>query len=260
MKIAFYKYQGTGNDFILLDNRTGEFNLLSEKEIETLCDRKFGIGADGLMMLNVHQVYDFEMKYYNADGKESSMCGNGGRCMVKFANDLGLVKNSYHFLAIDGAHVADIEENGWVKLGMKEVKEIGRFNEYPMLETGSPHVVVMSEDVKSLDVKKAGSTIRYNDYFMPKGINVNFVKRIADDEIFVRTYERGVEDETLSCGTGVTASALSFKAHAIGMHHIKISTPGGALQVIFEKTKEQIFTNIFLYGPADMVFKGEILI
>jgi diaminopimelate epimerase len=260
MKIAFYKYQGTGNDFILIDNRNSEFNQLTLKEIEKLCNRKFGIGADGLMLLNAHQDFDFEMRYYNSDGNESSMCGNGGRCIVKFANDLGMVKKSCRFIAIDGIHVAEIDEKGWVKLGMKEVSGIGYFNEYPVLDTGSPHVVVITENLEAIDVKTAGSNIRYNDFFMPKGINVNFVKRMADDEIFVRTYERGVEDETLSCGTGVTAAALSFRQHDLGLHQIKISTPGGALHVVFEKTNEQTFKNIFLYGPAEMVFKGDILI
>lgn len=257
MKIEFYKYQGTGNDFILLDNRTNLYDNLTEKQVASLCNRHFGIGADGLMLLNVKEGYDFDMKYYNANGAEGSMCGNGSRCIVKFAARLGIRKNNYHFLAADGEHEADIDIDGVVRLKMRDVNNVeGRTNHY-ILNTGSPHYVKHISDVENMDVKTGGRMIRYSKEFEKKGINVNFVETLSEYSIYVRTYERGVEDETLSCGTGVTASALVSAHNDNGFNRVEVKTPGGNLSVEFDKKDDDHFENIWLNGPATFVFKGE---
>lgn len=256
MEIEFFKYQGTGNDFIIIDNRNGNINL-DEEQVKKLCDRRFGIGGDGLMFLNTAHNYDFEMKYYNADGKQSSMCGNGGRCLVKFAHRLGLHKNMYQFIATDGEHEATIEDADWVNLKMKDVKSIQEHSGDSVLDTGSPHYVKPVTDIRNLDVIKEGRYIRYTNTYAAKGINVNFVEA-TNKGIFVRTYERGVEDETLSCGTGVTASALIFAHNDNGFNRVEVQTPGGALAVEFDKLNDQHFENIWLCGPAEFTFKGLI--
>jgi len=256
MNLNFYKYQGTGNDFIILDNRQQNISL-TNKEVKRLCNRRFGIGADGLMLLNVKDGYDFEMVYYNSDGNQSSMCGNGGRCLVKFAHKRGIHKSTYHFLAVDGEHEATIDDNGWVNLKMKDVSGIRKNFLDSILDTGSPHYVKPTRDVRNYDVVKAGKEIRYSDVFKKEGINVNFVEG-TEDRIFVRTYERGVEDETLSCGTGVTAAALVFAHNEVGFNRVEVTTPGGNLAVEFDKTGEEEFKNIWLCGPAQLVFEGEI--
>ena len=258
MEITFYKYQGTGNDFIIIDNRVGIADALDNKQIKNLCDRKFGIGADGLMLLNNKEGYDFEMIYYNADGKLGSMCGNGGRCMVMFAQHIGIRKNIYHFLAADGEHEAEIELDHTVRLKMQEVDTAQSFPTYAILNTGSPHYVKYSTGVRNMDVFKKGYEIRHSEPFEKEGINVNFVENTGDYSIFVRTYERGVEDETLSCGTGVTASALMSAHNDHGYNNIKVQTPGGDLSVEFNKTGDNSFTDIRLCGPAELVFKGTI--
>ena len=257
MKIEFYKYQGTGNDFVIIDNRDGK-TILTTEQINKICDRRFGIGADGLMLLNVKASYDFEMKYYNADGKESSMCGNGGRCLTRFAFDMGIKKERYHFIAIDGEHKSVFGENGWINLKMKNVDNYDLHLGNSIVDTGSPHLVKEVTGLKDLDVIKHGHEIRYSKEFAENGINVNFVETLAHDTIKVRTYERGVENETLSCGTGVTASALIFAHNETGFNHIEVETLGGHLAVEFEKTGEKSFHNIWLCGPAEFVFKGEI--
>ncbi len=256
MELHFHKYQGTGNDFIIIDNRDNSINLSSE-QIKQLCHRRFGIGADGLMLLNTKQGFDFEMKYYNADGNESSMCGNGGRCIVKFAYAAGIIKSKYSFSAIDGTHEATIQPTGWVNLMMQDVKEITPYGDAFILDTGSPHYVKAASNVKEIDIYKEGKAIRYSDYFKEQGINVNFVQP-GDKEIYVRTYERGVEDETLSCGTGVTAAALVFAYNHNGFNHIEVQTPGGHLAVEFTKLENGGFTNICLCGPAEAVFQGSL--
>jgi diaminopimelate epimerase len=256
MNLNFYKYQGTGNDFIILDNMHPNISL-TNKNVKRLCDRRFGIGADGLMLLNVKEGYDFEMVYYNSDGNQSSMCGNGGRCLVKFAHDRGIHKSTYHFIAVDGAHEATIDDNGWVNLKMKDVNGIRKNFLDSILDTGSPHYIKPTRDVRNYDVVKVGKEIRYSDGFKKEGINVNFVEG-AEDRIFVRTYERGVEDETLSCGTGVTAAALVFAHNEVGFNRVEVTTPGGNLAVEFDKTGEEEFKNIWLCGPAEFVFAGEI--
>jgi len=248
MKIKFYKYQGTGNDFVILDNRNWSHTALTTKRIKFLCDRRFGIGADGLMLLNQKSGFDFEMKYFNADGKESTMCGNGGRCMVKFAYHLGMHKNTYHFFAIDGPHEAEIDHDGSVSLKMQNVGNITEYHSDYILNTGSPHYVKIVSEVMDYDVFHKGMDIRYSSDFAKEGINVNFV----------RTYERGVEDETLSCGTGVVASALVSYHNDVGYNDVTVFTRGGKLVVKFDRLNEGGFENIWLCGPAEKVFEGEI--
>jgi diaminopimelate epimerase len=258
MKIKFYKYQGTGNDFVILDNRTGEFNNLNTKQIHRLCDRRFGIGGDGLMMLNNKQGYDFEMLYYNADGNTSSMCGNGGRCMIRFVSDKGMHKYTYKFIAIDGEHEGEIDQHNQVRLKMNDVDHVDEHSSYMILDTGSPHFIKFATDVANVDVVETGREIRYSKKFAAEGINVNFVESTGEDSIFVRTYERGVEDETLSCGTGVTAAALVSAHNSRGFNRVVVTTPGGKLSVEFNKIDETKFENIWLCGPAEFVFAGEI--
>ncbi len=255
--MTFYKYQGTGNDFIIFDNRDNAIQLTT-KQINHLCDRKFGIGADGLMLLNLKDSYDFEMIYYNADGNESSMCGNGGRCLTQFAFDRGIKKSTFKFMAIDGEHEACFSDESWINLKMKNVDSITHNYGDFVLNTGSPHLVRPTNDVMNYDVFKHGHDIRYSPDFKAEGINVNFVESIDEDKIIVRTYERGVENETLSCGTGVTASALIFAHNENGFNRIEVTTLGGKLAVEFDKKGEELFENIWLCGPATFVFKGEI--
>lgn len=258
MELIFYKYQGAGNDFIIIDNRENRVELVKE-QIKNMCDRHFGIGADGLMLLKNKAGYDFEMQYYNSDGNIGSMCGNGGRCIVQFAYDRIMQKPEYLFSAVDGDHKASIENNGWIDLKMKDVDtvEIVSFSDY-ILDTGSPHYVKPVGNVWDIDVVKQGREIRYSRRFAENGINVNFVEMNEDESISVRTYERGVEDETLSCGTGVTASALMFAHNDNGFNRVNVKTPGGNLAVEFEKKQESVFENIWLCGPAKFVFRGEM--
>jgi diaminopimelate epimerase len=258
MKIEFYKYHGTGNDFIILDNRDDRYHELALPQVRKLCDRHFGIGADGLMLLNKKEGCDFEMKYFNADGHESSMCGNGGRCLVKFAYNHGIHRSTYHFMAIDGVHEAEVETDGEVSLRMKDVEEVETHSNYYLLNTGSPHFVKFASDILDVDVVATGREIRYSKQFAAEGVNVNLVETTGENSIYVRTYERGVEDETLSCGTGVTAAALVNAHNERGFNSINVKTPGGQLSVEFDKTGETSFTNIWLSGPAQFVFKGEM--
>ncbi len=258
MQINFFKYQGTGNDFIILDNRTGLYDGLQTAQISRLCERRFGIGADGLMLLNASEGYDFAMKYFNADGRESSMCGNGGRCLVKFAFHCGLARSTYRFIAIDGEHEAEIDTQSMVRLKMRDVTAITPVNDDAVLDTGSPHYVKTVADLLSYDVYSKGKDIRYSNAFQPNGINVNFVEQQADDEIMVRTFERGVEDETLSCGTGVTAAALVNYHHDIGFNQVQVTTRGGKLWVEFDRHEDGSYSDIWLCGPAEKVFQGAV--
>lgn len=258
MEVDFHKYQGTGNDFIILDNRSGKYDQLSQAQISFLCNRKFGIGADGLMLYNASEIADFSMIYYNADGRIGSMCGNGGRCMIHFASRFNLQQKSFQFEAPDGMHNGSIHDDGTVCIDMKPVSEVNYSNQCAVLNTGSPHVVQPVEDAATADVIPIGRAFQQTDAYRGKGINVNFVQRLSDRRILVRTYERGVEDETLSCGTGVTAAALTLPGLPPGKHEIEVQTPGGHLKVRFVKENDQNFSSIFLCGPATFVFSGEI--
>ena len=252
--MEFFKYQGTGNDFVMVDNR----NLQFPKDrilIEKCCDRRFGIGGDGLILLENHPTLDFKMIYYNSDGRESSMCGNGGRCIIAFANFLEIFKTKTKFEAIDGLHEGEIK-NGLVKLKMSDVAEIKKIEGDFELNTGSPHYIKMVENVENFDVFTNGSAIRNSERYKAEGINVNFVQKIAEDQIFVRTFERGVEDETFSCGTGVTAAALVMLKNS-DLDAVNIKTLGGNLKITAVKDGES-FKNIWLEGPAQQVFKGKI--
>jgi diaminopimelate epimerase len=260
MEIKFYKYQGTGNDFVILDNREGVYNHLTQEQIHFLCDRRFGIGADGLMLLNAATGYDFEMKYYNADGRESTMCGNGGRCLTMFAYHQGIVRTVYKFIAIDGPHEAEIDARGLVRLKMQDVPSIDESSGDYTLNTGSPHYVKMVDRLDEYNVFSKGREIRNQEAFKPSGINVNFVEVEDEHEIAVRTYERGVEDETLSCGTGVTASALVNYHNEQGFNEVTVQTRGGKLSVEFDRHPNGGYTNIWLVGPAEKVFTGTLLL
>lgn len=255
--MQFHKYHGTGNDFIIVDNREVDIRLSTEK-VAALCHRHTGIGADGLMLLERANGYDFKMVYYNADGNESTMCGNGGRCMVAFAKSLGIINgDSAMFTAIDGEHRATIREDGLISLQMKEVSEMKIYDGYTTLDTGSPHYILWVKDVKSADVIKEGKKIRNQAEYQPKGINVNFVQ-LKDGKLSVRTYERGVENETMSCGTGVTAAAIAATAKFMGEFSTDVETPGGNLEVSFTKADPTSATDVVLTGPAVFVFKGDI--
>jgi diaminopimelate epimerase len=258
MKIEFYKYQGTGNDFVIVDNRSNEYANLTSKQVKHICDRNFGVGADGLMLLGKKEGYDFEMIYYNSDGNQSTMCGNGGRCLVQFAYHRGIKKSTYNFIAIDGDHKAEIDGDGTVSLQMQNVDLVNYHNSYAIINTGSPHFVKFDNKVKNIDVPTRGHEIRYSKEFAEKGINVNFVESTGEDSIFVRTYERGVENETLSCGTGVTAAALLSAHNEKGFNTVRVKTLGGNLSVEFNKIDDQHFDNIWLCGPAELVYTGEI--
>ena len=260
MNFEFHKYHGTGNDFILIDNRKEKVKL-NTKQIAHLCHRRFGIGADGLMFLQNKKGFDFEMVYYNSDGNESTFCGNGSRCLVAFAKELGVIKkNEARFIASDGIHSAKIKDD-IISMKMGDVKNIEVTRDHYILNTGSPHYVRFSSAVKDADMVTEGRNIRYSDRFKKDGVNVNLAEKNGKS-VFVRTYERGVEDETFSCGTGVTASALasSLKGIATGENDCKISTPGGELTVRFHRKKGNSFSDIWLEGPATFVFKGEVKI
>ncbi|WP_378172873.1 diaminopimelate epimerase [Aquimarina sp. SS2-1] len=260
MNLTFYKYQGTGNDFVIIDNRQNLLSKNNTKLFARLCDRKYGIGADGLMLLELpkNDGEDFTMVYFNSDGNESSMCGNGGRCLVAFAAYLGVIDDKATFTAIDGKHTAEIKD-GLVYLQMQNVSKIEKYDSHLFLDTGSPHHVTMVNNLEGYDVRNMGREIRNGAPYFEIGSNVNFVEKEDEDSFAVRTYERGVEDETLSCGTGVTAVALSMHATKITDNEmVSIKTQGGELRVTFKKTRNG-YEDIFLIGPAEQVFKGEIV-
>lgn len=257
MKVQFYKYQGAGNDFVLVDNRFIGFNHHDRALITKICDRRFGVGADGILFLQNHVDYDFEMVYYNADGRPSSMCGNGGRCIVAFAKFLGVIENETKFLAVDGPHYAKIADSGdWVSLQMIDVDHIAPDGDAYVLNTGSPHYVSLTTGLDTKDVYNDGYAIRNNDTYRAEGININFVEPAAEG-YFVRTFERGVEAETFACGTGVTAAALAMAKHLNQTGHIvtPIKVLGGKLTIRFNYDGVR-FTDIFLEGPAEKVFEG----
>jgi len=258
--LPFRKYQGAGNDFLLADNRSSSYNLLTQESIAGLCDRRFGIGADGLILLEQSSLADFSMKYFNADGRPGSFCGNGARCIVRFAASLGIVRQTVSFEAADGLHQAGITEKGEVWLRMRDVEKITLHSEFVELNTGSPHLVVSVTDLANTDVVSLGKKIRQTQPYQENGINVNFMQRTpADDQIKLRTYERGVEDETYSCGTGAVAAAIACAPSAEGAYQFTVVTKGGLLSVHYTK-KEARFEDIILCGPAAFVFETSFLI
>ncbi len=256
MELQFFKYQGTGNDFVIIDNRQDIFPKNNTKLVAELCDRRFGIGADGLILLENDNMSDFKMVYFNADGAESSMCGNGGRCLVAFAHYLGVIEKATTFNAVDGLHYATVEGD-IVNLKMIDVDKIHEKQNHSFLDTGSPHHVQMVKELEKFDVQKEGKKLRYGIYG-ESGSNINFVEQKQDNIFDVRTYERGVEGETFSCGTGVTAVALAMhQSGKTAANEVHIHTIGGDLTISFEK-KDGKYSNIFLKGPATQVFKGTI--
>ncbi|MDR0229929.1 MAG: diaminopimelate epimerase [Flavobacteriaceae bacterium] len=258
--LEFYKYQGTGNDFVMIDNRSNHFAKQDVELIGALCDRRFGIGGDGLILLEDDANYDFRMVYYNADGNESTMCGNGGRCIVAFAKQLGVIKDNCRFIAIDGEHTARIDEENNVALQMIDVDDIKLEDKYSFLNTGSPHHVQVVRDLEFYDVYKKGKAIRESDLYAPKGTNVNFVEQEGPNHFRIRTFERGVEDETLSCGTGATAVAIAMVALGkADCNEVRIDVEGGTLSISFDVINGK-YTNVFLSGKAEFVFLGEIKI
>lgn len=257
MEIDFYKYQGTGNDFIIIDNRDNKFPKEDNNYIKVLCDRKFGIGADGLMLLEDSISFDFKMIYFNADGNLGSMCGNGGRCIVRFAEFLDIFNKKTTFEAIGKVYYATIDDD-LVSLKMNDVEDIEIHSNHIFLNTGSPHHVKFTENIDTLNVKNVGGKIRYDSPYFETGTNVNFVEQVDGNTFKVRTYERGVEDETLSCGTGVTAVAIaSYAAKKSTERIINLQTMGGKLEVSFDKENNN-YQNIVLKGPATFVYKGKI--
>jgi diaminopimelate epimerase len=260
MKFSFSKYQGNGNDFVIIDDLKSEIEL-SSSQIRKICDRHFGIGADGLMLLRHSEKFHFKMLYYNSDGHLSSMCGNGGRCIAAFAFSSEIAPSKMVFDAYDGKHEAVIEQifteknEMDVSLKMADVKQFEKNDSFYFIDTGSPHYVEFVKKVAEIDVVNDGRKTRYSERFSPEGTNVNFVE-LSDKRIFVRTYERGVEDETLSCGTGVTASAIATYLET-GKTGQKIHTTGGDFTVTFDENNKH-FTNIWLRGPVKQVFQGSL--
>lgn len=259
MKIHFYKYQATGNDFVLIDNLSGRLQL-SNDQVRIVCDRKFGVGADGLMLIEKHPTAHFNLKYFNSDGSQS-LCGNGSRAAVKMAASMGLINGKARFEAYDGLHDAEIEAGGIVRLKMNDVSEVRVLGNDVFIDTGSPHFVRFVSNVSEYPVVEEGRNIRYSADFQPGGTNVNFVEKVSESTIFVRTYERGVENETLSCGTGVTAAALAASQHGF-RSPVEVKTLGGTLRVEFKTGQPAgqgvIYHDIYLIGPAKMVFEGDL--
>ncbi len=256
MQLDFYKYQGTGNDFVVIDDRNNQFNINNKQKIRSICDRRKGIGADGLILLRKHQKADFEMLFFNSDGNVGSMCGNGARCLVDFAHFLGIIDDNCIFFACDAFYKAKwTEEN--IELKMNDVYEVEVNDDFIYLDTGSPHYVKFVKNLENYPVYEQGTSIRYNERFYQNGTNVNFVE-IQGSKCRVRTYERGVEDETLSCGTGVTAVAIAAHANNKKLDNpLLINVLGGSLKVLFEVV-DGVYRNIWLIGPAKQVFKGSM--
>ena len=261
MDYDFDKYHGAGNDFILIDARSMEYKSFEEFQINNICNRNFGIGADGLILIKDHKKLDFEMIYYNSDGLLSSMCGNGARCAVAFAHKKNICSKQTIFMAYDGPHKGLVLSKNSIKLSFNDILTVEE-NDYGLLiDSGSPHLLIYKKELDDLNVRELGSSIRYSKKFLKQGVNVNFIKHIDGNKIKLRTYERGVEDETLSCGTGAVAAAIS--AHHNGLvkdfSEILIETLGGLLKVNFN-FKKKLYNNIYLSGIAQKVFSGKISI
>lgn len=257
MYISFSKYQGAGNDFILIDDVENRFPENDHNLIRKLCDRRFGVGADGLMLLRDSSDNDFTMLYYNSDGYEGTMCGNGGRCLVKFAKDCGRINKTHDilFTAVDGEHRANIVDGGNVSLEMKNVTGIVKKGSGWGLDTGSMHHVEYVDNLVDMDVYRRGSELRAHDMYAPDGCNVNFIQVDSDGNIMIRTYERGVENETLACGTGSVASAIVHHHRGNKKEQYTIKAKGGTLRVRFDHVNGE-YMNIWLEGPAVRVFNG----
>lgn len=260
MLVHFSKYHGTGNDFVMIDGRTQETSFLSTKVIRSLCDRRFGIGADGLIILEESPDSDFTMRYFNADGREGSMCGNGGRCITAFALKLGIISKSATFNGIDGMHEANILADGEISLKLGDVSGIEPLEDGYLLNTGSPHFVKFVGDLEKVEVENEGKLIRHETRFGKGGVNVNFVEQgPTSDQITVRTFERGVEGETWSCGTGVSAAAITaFFQSGSDKFSYEVQTRGGKLGVTFKSMGKKNFKEIYLKGPASHVYDGTI--
>lgn len=259
MEVDFYKYQGAGNDFVFLDNISGKYDNISLKNIQDLCDRRFGVGADGLIVMKKSEEWDFEVDYYNSDGSKS-FCGNGARCAVRFVNENWFKKDVYKFMAIDGLHEAQLH-GSVVSLEMKNVDEVEFIDENTfVLDTGSPHFIRFTTELNDKNMFAFGQEIRYSERFVEQGINVNLVEELSENNLRVRTYERGVENETLACGTGITAAAIAYvlKKNKKGDAKISLESKGGELSVHLYRTDENVFKSVHLIGPADFVFKGSI--
>ena len=260
MLVHFSKYHGTGNDFVMLDGREQKGLIPDSGQIRQLCDRRFGIGADGLIILEESSRYDFRMRYFNADGLEGTMCGNGGRCITAFAERLGLIKNQASFEGIDGSHESSILPDGQIRLKLSDVSGIRTLEDGYLLDTGSPHFVTYVKKLERIQVLSEGARIRHQARFAPGGVNVNYVERSEESHIIsVRTYERGVENETWSCGTGVTAAVIATAYHT-GTDQVSwlVNTQGGQLKVDFKPSGEQMYEQIYLTGPASHVYDGSI--
>ena len=257
MNVDFTKYQGTGNDFLLINNLDGRYNQLSIEQIQKMCTRRFGVGADGLIKINKSETSAFEMDYYNADGSKS-FCGNGARCAVHFAGQIGIDVSSVEFEAIDGLHAASLNEDE-VTLKMSDVRTVENNGDSFEINTGSPHYIVLSDDISSKHVISLGRNIRFSDKYKIDGINVNLLKEISANEIAIATYERGVEDETLSCGTGATACALLWDSLSnSSLREVKVKVKGGKLKVEFKRDGKGGYYDIYLIGPATPVYHGVI--
>jgi diaminopimelate epimerase len=259
--MRFYKFHGAGNDFVLIDNRIAK--SFTSSQIAFLADRKYGIGADGIILLESgNDKCDFKIHYFNADGLEASLCGNGSRCAVAFANRLGIIGATSCFDAFDGLHHGEILEMTnlcyKISITMNDVTNIKIFEDGYFLDTGSPHFVSFVEAIEEVNVVKEGLKLRYDSRFL-QGTNVNFVAQ-KEKKVFIRTYERGVENETLSCGTGVTATALVVALQnrfSDQQHSIQVNTLGGNFTVSFKKAGNN-FRDIRLIGPVEFVFQGEM--
>jgi diaminopimelate epimerase len=260
MLVQFSKYHGTGNDFVMIDGREQETAQFDTNLIQRLCDRRFGIGGDGLIILEESRLYDFTMRYFNADGREGTMCGNGGRCITAFAKRLGLLPKHTSFEGIDGVHEASILTNGDIRLKLMDVSGIEQLDDGYMLNTGSPHFVSFVKKLDQVPVEDEGAKIRHQERFGPGGVNVNFVEPgPTSHQISVRTFERGVEGETWSCGTGVTAAAITTCFHSgSDKNSYDVQTRGGRLNVEFQSSGKKHFTEIYLTGPASHVYDGSI--
>ena len=258
MKISFSKYQGTGNDFVMLDNLNGQYDSLTIPQIKLICDRRFGVGSDGLIKINSHNSSDFEVEYFNSDGSKS-FCGNGARCSVAFTETLGVNVSDTLFLGIDGLHKASKNQDV-ISLEMGDVSEVRKIENDYIIYTGSPHYIRFIDAINDLDIVQFGKKVRYSEEFKNEGINVNLVEIVDANNLIVNTYERGVEDETLSCGTGVTACVLAFayQTQLIGEHKVLVKVKGGNLWVSFNQETLGEFTTIHLIGPGEFIFSGEI--